>query len=500
MSFILPIQEFLRPELPTVRGCADYAEEKRHLERVDHLLVRSGVEKLFLELSMDRFERRIAGHPNAHRGNNARERHLRQSRLALRCTVLKHLTQQDYRGLSASLARAPLYRWFCGCPEFAEVRVPGKSRLREYAHWLEEEEMEKVLAALVAALRDDEQARAIGLEMEMDMVTTFVDTTCVQACAHFPTDWVLLRDAVRTLVKCIVVIRRHGLLKRIPEPERFLREMNVLAMGMSAAARRKAGAKKERKKWLRSMKKHSRLVESHARRYRAALDEEWEQTDLTRKEAERILRRMDGILEKLPEARRQAHERIIAGRSVPNEKKILSLYEPEIHVIVRGKAGKEVEFGNSLFLAESEEGLIVDHELRRDQSPGDAKWLGERFGKIRAKHGETLCGVIADRGFSSRATTEMLEEADLFNGICPKDPKKLTESMKDETFSGALRRRAQTEGRVAIFKNVFLGGIPRAKGFANRQMQVSWAVLTHNLWLVARRRWKADAETKAKAA
>jgi hypothetical protein len=33
---------------------------------------------------------------------------------------------------------------------------------------------------------------------------------------------------------------------------------------------------------------------------------------------------------------------------VANDEKILSLFEPDIQVIVRGKAGAEVEFGNLL--------------------------------------------------------------------------------------------------------------------------------------------------------
>jgi hypothetical protein len=41
------------------------------------------------------------------------------------------------------------------------------------------------------------------------------------------------------------------------------------------------------------------------------------------------------------------------------------------------------------------------------------------------------------------------------------------------TFAGAIRRRAQTEGRVGILKNVFLGGTPLTKGFENRQLQVA---------------------------
>ena len=61
-------------------------------------------------------------------------------------------------------------------------------------------------------------------------------------------------------------------------------------------------------------------------------------------------------------------------------------------------------------------------------------------------------------------------------------------------------RRSQTEGRVGILKNVFLGGTPSEKGFENRQLQVSWAALAHNLWVLARLPWASDQQALAAAA
>ena len=51
-----------------------------------------------------------------------------------------------------------------------------------------------------------------------------------------------------------------------------------------------------------------------------------------------------------------------------NEDKILSLYDPDIDIIKRGKANANVEFGNKLWLGETREGLIVDYLLERDQT------------------------------------------------------------------------------------------------------------------------------------
>ena len=61
------------------------------------------------------------------------------------------------------------------------------------------------------------------------------------------------------------------------------------------------------------------------------------QTDLSEKEKDHLLRRLNKVLELLPQAVVQAHERIIGERQVNNKDKILSLHETEIHVIVRGK-------------------------------------------------------------------------------------------------------------------------------------------------------------------
>ena len=84
---------------------------------------------------------------------------------------------------------------------------------------------------------------------------------------------------------------------------------------------------------------------------------------------------MDQVLERLPQAARQAHERIIGGRQVANAEKILSLYEPDIHVLVRGKAGAEVEFGNTVLLGENRQGIILDYQIWKETAPSDTHLL-----------------------------------------------------------------------------------------------------------------------------
>jgi hypothetical protein len=472
--------------LPQVIGNKDYTDFEIQLERIDGLLRGSGVEALFVRLSLDalRAEDREAGVEltDAHIA-----RHREQSRLALRCEVLRELLMRPaYRVMSRRLAESALCRRFCGIGEIDRVRVPGKSRLQTYSTWLAPEAMRAVLDELLRSAGSEPGAARMGLEARIELNLVLLDSTCLKANIHFPTDWVLLRDAVRTLMKATVLIRGRGICARMESPGSFLARMNKCCMAMAAAGR-KPGSKKKKKALLRQMKALAKTIAAHARRHRAALDERWAQTGWSRGQTQQILRRIDGILGQLPAAINQAHERIIGERPVASADKILSLYEKDLHVIVRGKAGAEVEFGNTLLLGENLDGIIVDHALLRDTSPGDTRLLGESLARIEALRIGPVQGISTDRGFASRANSRLLEEKGIFDATCPRDPAELTRRHRDDAlFAACQRRRAQTEARVGILKNNFLSGQPRARGYGRRAAAVDWAVLAHNLRVIAR--------------
>ena len=480
-SLIIPFPTELRPRLPTIVGNVDYLTLRQRLEQIDELLRTSGVEKNFLEQAL---------RPWLTQGSNARrarqqEQFQVRSRRALRCNILRTLLQEDYRGFSCALAGNPLYQWFCWMDALDQVRVPSKSELQRYGHWLEAAPMRKIIQGL--SLAGINRSGPLALKEAIDLEDYFLDTTALKANVHFPVDWVLLRDGTRTLMKAVQLIRREGLKARMEAPQEFLRRINRLSIAMTHS-RRKRGSQKERKRVLRGMKKLVKVVGRHARRHRELLDKEWEKTEWTRPQAEQVLGRMDQVLELLPRAAKQAHERIIGGRQVDNADKILSLYEPDIHVLVRGKAGAEVEFGNTVLLGENQQGIILDYQIWKEAAPADVHLLVESLERVVLGLDRKMSAVAADRGFASKANTRGLKEAEIFNGICPKNPQELKERMKDKRFVRLQKRRSQTEARISILQRGFLGRPMRAKGFIHRELAVAWGVLTHNLWMLARLR------------
>ena len=478
---IIPFPQELRPRLPTIVGNVDYLTLRHRLEQIDALLRQGGVERDFVQRALAGWKRAARSEPTAREQGRYQER----SRRALRCTILRTLVQEDYRGFSCQLAGNPLYQWFCGIDALDVVHVPSKSEVQRFAHWLPAADMRQVIDGLLE--RAVETPRQLGLKEALDLEAYFLDSSCLKAHVHFPTDWVLLRDGVRTLMKATLLIRQAGLRGRMQAPEEFLRRMNRLSIQMSQQTRR-AGRKKGRKRLLRQMKKLVKVVRAHARRHRELLDQNWEQTEWTRAQAEQILRRIDGVLELLPQAQKQAHERIIGQRPVANADKILSLYDPEVRVIVRGKAGAEVEFGNTMLLGENRQGIILDYALVRDGAPADSQLLFGSLLRVFEGTGRHVGAAVTDRGFASAANSRTLREGGTFDALCPRRPAELSRRMKGAKFAWLQRRRAQTEARIGILKQAFLGRPLRAKGFAHRELALAWGVLTHNLWMFARLR------------
>ena len=239
---ILPFQLPLCPALPQVIGNKDYTDFEILLERIEGLLRSSGVEALFVRLSLEalRAEAREAGVEltDAHIA-----RHREQSRLALRCEVLRELLMRPaYREMSRRLAESALCRRFCGIGEIERVRVPGKSRLQTYSTWLAPEAMRAVLDELLRSAGSEPGAARMGLEARIELNLVLLDSTCLKANIHFPTDWVLLRDAVRTLMKATVVILKNNFLGGQPRARGYERraaavDWAVLAHNLRVIAR-----------------------------------------------------------------------------------------------------------------------------------------------------------------------------------------------------------------------------------------------------------------------
>lgn len=485
-------QPFLRPALPQVDGCKDYRDERQLFIRIDEILRTSGLEDDFIAICVE--------HQNLDLTEITSKRiesFSRNAILALRSNLARHIKGLDHRDFCVRLADSPLLQWFLQIGRVEGVKAFAKSTSDRFAHIIGENGLRAIntrLTALLAGTDSPSGPIDLGLKKDIDFDDIYFDSTCLKAPIHFPVDWVLLRDATRTLMKATTLIRRAGLRHRMPqEPLAFLSEINTQCMKMTAKFRTKDG-RNHRKAVLRSMKKLSKRIGTHARNHLKLLTTQAHKTDFTSGQIRQISARIETILDQLPAAIKQAHERIIGGRKLRNDEKILSFYDPDVQVIKRGKSGAEVEFGNNLWLGETNEGYIVDYLLEKEKT-SDPKQIKPALQRLRNDQNLPIKSIWSDRGIHSAANEKLLQEYQIRSGLCPRNVTELSDRLENEPgMREGLKRRAGTEARVSIIIRDFMGKTPRAKGFEHREMMVGWAVLSHNLWVVARLEKSASAE------
>ena len=405
--------------------------------------------------------------------------------LALRSNVARMITGMAHRDFCIRLADSPLLQWFLQIGRVDGVTAFAKSTSDRFAHCIDANSINKINAKLIKLLQSDSGVDW-GLDEALSFEEIFFDSTCLKAPIHYPIDWVLLRDATRTLTKSIARIRKSAQRCRMPkEPLLFFSDMNTLCMKMTAKNRTKEG-KKHRKKVFREMKALLKRVQKHAQRHLDLLKVCGEETGLSAGVIQNIITQMEGILVQVPAVIKQAHERIIGGRKVVNKDKIFSLYDEDVQVIVRGKSNAEVEFGNNLWIGETRSGFIVDYLLEKEKT-SDAKQIEPAIKRLVEEQSLRIKSVCGDRGVHSDANEEMLKSRGIDSWLCPRDVTDLSERLKEEPeFREGLKRRAGIEARISIVIRKFMGTPARAKGFENREMMVGWAVLSHNLWKLAR--------------
>src|SRR6202046_299755 len=221
----IPCEAHFRPVLPTIEGNVDYLALREQLTTIDELLCTSGLENEFVvrslehwiktlsESQVDQIELSGEGQSGVIRledlvSGKQQQRFQEHSVRALRCSIARTLLVGSFRDFAARLADSPLLQWFCQVARLDRVKVPAKSTIQRYSTWLPEEDMREVINGLLrkagAAITEGKQV--LDLEEPLDLSTMFLDTTCVKANIHFPVDWVLLRDGVKSLMQSGEVI------------------------------------------------------------------------------------------------------------------------------------------------------------------------------------------------------------------------------------------------------------------------------------------------------
>jgi transposase, IS5 family len=278
-----------------------------------------------------------------------------------------------------------------------------------------------------------------------------LDATCVQTTIHHPTDSGRLFDSVRVLSR--VVQRAKALIaddvKSVQQVCRSrLRTARRVAQTLHRQLRRKGEEKEAEQKVL-----YQKLVETtehmvrQTKRVVSALSQQSDQ------QAKRLLTQAQQMLPLIERVIAQTRTRVLEGKKVASDQKVLSLFEPHTRAIPRHKGGALVEFGRQVMLDEVEGGIVTRYQiLEHPEEHGQATHAVAHHQQV---FGHPPHLVTGDRGVHSADTESKLTEAGVKRIAIPamgKVPKERQAVEHTRAFRRGYRWRAGIEGRIASLR------------------------------------------------
>ena len=315
-----------------------------------------------------------------------------------------------------------------------------------------------------------------------------LDTTAVETNVHYPTDSSLLWDTYRVLARAIEKARVIA-----PEAVGPGRLQTHRAKRLQQKIARVAASRRGATQRLKPLyKRLIRLVEDVSQWARSVRDELANGThggsmiDLVVMEG--IAQEIEHILPLGARVVDQAHRRILQGERVPNEEKIFSLVEPHTELLVRGKAGKPVEFGHMIQIQQVGDKFITGYEVF-PKRPGEPALIDAALENHKNLFGTYPSTLATDKGYyESMDVLDNLEKKVAVVSIAKKGRRtaEQTEREHDPLFRHAQRFRAGVEGTISFLKRILRMARCFNKGWEHFVSTVGQTVFAHNLLNLAR--------------
>ena len=153
----------------------------------------------------------------------------------------------------------------------------------------------------------------------------------------------------------------------------------------------------------------------------------------------------------------QTDMRINQGVILPSKEKVYSVYEEHTELIKRGKAGKDVEFGHMVMIAQTGEKFISDYEVMEMKQP-DKALVTPLLDNHKQKFGSLPKNFAGDKGFHESVERTKELEKDIKMVCIPKKGNRTEQQILKEysdDFAEMQRFRAGVEGSISTLKRAF---------------------------------------------
>jgi IS5 family transposase len=317
-----------------------------------------------------------------------------------------------------------------------------------------------------------------------------LDTTAFETNIHWPTDSSLLWDLYRVVARWVRRIREVD-----PELVGTRRLQDRAVRRLASWFARKAGRKSSQAE---AVKERYRRLFGHVEDLFHWVEEiadglqEGLKRGLYPEESRWVVK---AFLESLPYYQEiaervvsQAQRRVFEDEKVPATEKVYSIFESHTEILMRGKAGKAVEFGHMVLLEQVEGKYITGYEVF-SRKPNETQLVEAILDRHRKRFGCDPRELCADRGFyESMDRVKALEKRIKVVAIAKKGKRNNDEAARERSVAFKLGQmfRAGIEGTISFLKRAL--GMSRCmnKGWANYTATVGSIIFVHNLLIISR--------------
>ena len=391
----------------------------------------------------------------------------------LRSWLLMRFKNWDYRELAERIRDGITLRLFT---RFYSNPVPCHTAFNRTHNRLTPE--------LIERLNEDLLKAAVEEKLE-DGAALRGDTTVVETDIHHPTDASLLWDIVRVVSRNLQQLRKLAphTLPRYPKRTRAAKRRMQELQRMTASQREHLQVPKYRELigiTEQTLKNARHAVETLSPSRAQSFDQELSIGGSCQQLIE-YCRIGDRVVD-------QARRRVLYNEQVPTAEKIYSIFEPHTALIKRGKAGKPVEFGHKIYLAETRSGLIA-HYWVLDGNPSDEDHVAPSIQRHKATFGRSPELYANDRGAYSPENIKACQDEGVGCVCIPQRGGQKTDERKkfekSPAFKQGQRFRAGIEGRISVLMRG--RGMKRCLKIGKRGLEllVGVAVLANNLLRIA---------------
>lgn len=316
-----------------------------------------------------------------------------------------------------------------------------------------------------------------------------LDTSAFETNIHYPTDSSLLWDVYRVLCRLIHTVRKLD-----PEAatDKRLRAKDVKRLYTKIArrsAKKQTVSKEVKDLYIQVLAHVRRLMEwapSVCERLRLGIAiDAYDVLDAL--VAEATIDQIEHFLSLGLRVVDQAHRRVLEGEKVPNDEKIFSIFEPHTELLIRGKAGKPIEFGHMIALQQVEGKFITDYGVFKKR-PIDSSLVDSALESHRKTFGKNPKELSGDKGYyESMSKIKELEEEIEVVSIGKKGKRSEEETARETSpaFKMGQRFRAGIEGSISFLKRVLGMWRCMSKGWVHYVSTVGATVFVHNLLILA---------------